>query len=119
MTRSLCSNLKLNVVRSLPSPGSLLSLQICSQSEVGERSSDLQGLYLAWLVGSLVRLAYMRAKVHCFIDMVVISVCLLLLTFLSQRKQEGSKGVPLQQAARCRLGCGTIENAKDCVCTWD
>ena len=72
MTRSLCSNLKLNDVRSLPSPGSLLILQICSQLEVGARSSALQGLYSATLSGSLVRLASMRANVHCFIDMVSI-----------------------------------------------
>ena len=73
VTTSLWSNLKLKDVRSLPSPGSLLILQIWSHSEVGDRSSALQGLYLAWSMGSLVRYVSVRAEVHCLIDMVVMS----------------------------------------------
>ena len=89
VTTSLWSNLKLKDVRSFPSPGSLLILQIWSHSEVGDRSSALQGLYLAWSMGSLVRYVSVRAEVHCLIDMVVMSDWPLSLIVLMESKKAG------------------------------
>ena len=70
-------------------PRSLLILQIWSHSEVGDRSSALQGLYFVWSMGSLVRLASVRAEVHCLIDMVVMSDWPLSFIVLMESKKAG------------------------------